>query len=135
LIAALKTEDPAVRKVATAALGETGDPRAVDPLIAVMQADTEYAVRTAAATSLGQLKSQRAIWVLVATLQLRDETTPERQSELEQLRTATTLAMRKIGDPLAAKPASDKTTSTAVLEPPSGETNAAESHPRLLGDL
>src|SRR6266567_4776155 len=73
LASALKNEVSAVRKGAAIALGETGDVRAVDPLIEVMQADPEYGVRTAAATALGQLKSQRAIWVLVATLKLRDE--------------------------------------------------------------
>jgi len=135
LATALKNEVPAVRKGAATALGETGDVRAVDPLIEVMQADPEYSARTAAATALGQLKSQRAIWVLVATLKLRDETTPERQAELEQLRHATTLAMRRIGDPLSAKAASEKATSTAVLEPPGDETNASESHPSLAGDL
>ena len=136
LVSALKNEVPAVRKGAAIALGEMGDVRAVDPLIEVMQADPEYAVRTAAATALGQIKSPRAIWVLVATLKLRDETTPERQAELEQLRHATTLAMRKIGDPLAGKPASEKATHTAVLEAPAGaETNAVETHPRLVADL
>src|SRR5439155_1191828 len=56
-------------------------------------------------------------------------------AELEQLRHATILAMRRIGDPLAAKPASEKAASTAVLEPPGDETNASESHPRLAGEL
>jgi len=134
LAAALKAEPSVVRKAAAAALGETGDVRAVDPLIEVMQADPEYAVRTAAATALGQLKNQRAIWVLVATLKLRDETTPERQAELEQLRHATNLAMRKIGDPLAAKPTSVKSTGTVATEPSSGEPSPAETHPRLAGD-
>src|SRR6185369_2876625 len=76
----------------------------------------------------------RAIWVLVATLKLRDETTPERQAELEQLRHATNLAMRKIGDPLAAKPTSVKSTGTVATEPSSGEPSPAETHPRLAGD-
>src|SRR5206468_6576092 len=85
----------------------------------------------------------RAVWVLVATLQMRDETTPERQAALELLRQATTLALRKIGDPLTAKPAAAPPTREASAgdEPeekteakPEAETGS-KLHPRLTGDL
>jgi len=79
------------------------------------------------------LKDQRAIWVLVATLRLRDETTPERQAELEQLRQAATLAMRKIGDPLAGKPAANLSSQAAPEE--ANIEEQPEVHPRLAGDL
>ena len=135
LIAALKGDRFRARQWAAWALGEIGDKRAVDPLIEVMQGDNEYAVRTAAATSLGQIKDQRAIWVLVATLKLRDETTPERQTALEELRQATALAMRKIGDPFTAKPASAADATTAALEKLESSMTSAGVHPRLVGDL
>jgi len=129
LVEALKSDEPAVRKLATASLGAMGDPRAVEPLVQVLQADGEYAIRTAAATALGQLKDRRAIWVLVGTLKLRDETTPEAQTALEQLRQAATLAMRKIGDPFAGNP------EQAPPEKSAEEAESPEVHPRLAGDL
>jgi HEAT repeat protein len=113
------------------------DKRAVEPLIDVMQTDDAYAVRTAAATALGQIKDARAVWVLVATLQMRDETTPDRQASLEQLRTATQLALRKIGDPLAAKTAGHTVIDAAAAAVAEVERKLVESgvHPRLIGDL
>lgn len=133
---ALKGEELTARKLAAAALGEIGDKRAVESLIEVMQNDNEYSVRIAAAKALGELKDDRAIWVLVGTLKLRDETTPERQAALEELRNATTLAMRKIGDPLAAAKAGGApvTTETAIEEIEK-EIKTSAVHPRLVGDL
>jgi len=135
LLAALKSEQPAVRKRAAVALGETGDARAVDALISTLQADPEYEVRTAAATAMGQLKEQRALWVLVATLKLRDETTPERQAQLEQLRQAATLAMRKIGDPFAGKADPEKAAGQPAPAKSETDAEASELHPRLLLDV
>src|ERR1051326_7850416 len=133
LAEALKQEKPAARKAAAAALGQLADPRGVDPLVQVVQTDPEYSVRTAAAAALGQLKDHRAIWVLVATLKLRDETTPERQSELEQLRHATSIALRKIGDPFAGKAAAGKTPELPPEKP--AEIEGIQIHPKLDGDL
>jgi HEAT repeat protein len=135
LMEVLKAGNGDARAAAAFALGELRDRRAVEPLIEVMQTDDVYAVRTAAATALGQIKDARAVWVLVATLQMRDETTPERQAALEQLRNATQLALRKVGDPLAAKkPAGQSAAEAAVAEV---ERKVAETgvHPRLIGDL
>jgi len=135
LMEVLKTGNGDARQAAAFALGELRDKRAVEPLILAVQTDEVYAVRTAAVTALGQIKDGRAIWVLVATLQMRDETTPERQAALEQLRHATTLAMRKIGDPLAAKPASVIDAAAAVVGEVEKKLATAELHPRLIGDL
>src|SRR5206468_991369 len=85
-------------------------------------------------------KDSRAVWVLVATLQMRDETTPERQAALEVLRQATTLALRRIGDPLSAKPTPAPTAPEAdepdELEDAEAKPKAEpKAHPRLTGDL
>jgi HEAT repeat protein len=135
LIEVLQTGNGHARQAAAFALGELRDKRAVEPLILVVQTDDVYAVRTAAVTALGQIKDSRAIWILVATLRMRDETTPERQASLEQLRHATTLAMRKIGDPLAARPGGGTDAVAAVVEQVEKKLASAEVHPRLIGDL
>ena len=137
LIETLKNGNGDARQAAAFALGEIRDKRAVEPLVLVMQTDEVYAVRTAAATALGNLKDSRAVWVLVATLQMRDETTPERQAALEQLRHATTLAMRKIGDPLAGKAGVVAPLTVAEAAVQQVEEVVAEKgvHPKLVGDL
>jgi HEAT repeat protein len=61
----LKDPVPAVRQQAAEALGQNGNPRAVEPLIAVL-ADPEPDVRTNAATALGQIKDPRALEPLLA---------------------------------------------------------------------
>jgi HEAT repeat protein len=135
LLDVLKSGNGVARRTATSILGELRDERAVEPLIQLMQSDDVYAVRTAAATALGQLKDARAVWVLVQTLQLRDETTPERQAALEQLRHATQLAMRKIGDPLSSRRglAAPSTAQAAVAELEQA-LSTADQHPRLIAD-
>jgi HEAT repeat protein len=136
LIDVLKNGNGDARRAAAFALGELRDKRAVEPLVLVMQTDDVYAVRTAAATALGNLKDARAVWVLVATLRMRDETTPERQASLEQLRHATTLAMRKIGDPLVGKPgAASPTAAEAAVQQVEGVVAEKGVHPKLIGDL
>ncbi len=137
LIDTLKNGNGEARQGAAFALGEIRDKRAVEPLVLVMQTDEVYAVRTAAATALGNLKDARAVWVLVATLQMRDETTPERQAALEQLRTATTLAMRKIGDPLVgkSKPATVASEAEAAVQQVEQVVAGTGVHPKLIGDL
>lgn len=137
LMELLKSGNGDARERAVFALGELRDKRAVEPLVLVMQTDDVYAVRTAAATALGQIKDARAVWVLVATLQMRDETTPERQVALEQLRNATHLALRKIGDPLAAKAAPVTAIQLAEAAVAEAEQKLIDSgiHPRLIGDV
>ena len=93
-------------------------------------------MRTAAATALGQLKDGRAVWVMVGTLKMRDETTPERQAMLEKLRQATTLALHKIGDPLATKAGVTAASSAeAALRQAEENLRSADTHPRLIGEL
>jgi len=135
LSTALQSEVVEARKLAAGALGEIGDKRAVEALVRSMETDNDYAVRTAAATALGQLKDAGAIWVLVGTLKLRDETTPERQAALEQLRQATTLALRKIGDPFAVKSSPAPISPEALVEQMEAKIADSEVHPRLIGDL
>jgi len=136
LIGALRDPAAEIRQRAAEALGQIGDRRALDGLVAVVQADPEYGVRTVAATALGQLKDARALWVLVGTLKLRDESAPEQQSALEALRQAASLAMRRIGDPLQKKQdgAGPKSVAEAVEEL-EGRLTGSDVHPRLLGDL
>jgi HEAT repeat protein len=136
LMAQLKNENALVRSNAAWCLGELRDNRAVDALIQLLQEDGDYPPRIAAATALGQLKDQRALWSLVATLKLRDETTVERQTALDQLRTAATLAMRKIGDPLATGGGvTVEATAQAALEKLEQQASLSEVHPRLIGDV
>jgi HEAT repeat protein len=135
LMEVLKRGNGHARAAAAFALGELRDRRAVEPLIEVMQTDDVYAVRTAAATALGHLKDARAVWVLVATLQMRDETTPERQAALEQLRSAAQLALRKVGDPLATKRTAGPSSAEAALAEVEKKVAEAGVHPRLIGDL
>ncbi len=136
VLVVLKSGSGNARQLATEALGELRDKRAVEPLIEVMQNDEIYAVRTAAAAALGNLKDARAVWVLVATLQMRDETEPDRQAALEKLRQATQLALRKI-DPLAVKPGGRTFTESVESAVAEAERKLIDSgmHPRLLGDL
>jgi HEAT repeat protein len=136
LVLALKSQRPEARRLAANVLGELRDKRAVEPLVQVLQVDDEYAVRTAAATALGLIKDSRAVWVLVGTLKMRDETTPERQADLEKLRQATTLALHKIGDPLAAKAAAAAAGSPeALLAQAEQGLVSSEIHPKLIGAL
>ena len=136
LIGLLKSDSPAARLHAASALGEIRDKRAVEPLVLALETDDEYPVRTAAATALGQLKDSRAVWVMVGTLKMRDETTPERQVLLEKLRQATSLALHKIGDPLAVKAGVSAAQSAAtVLEQAEQKMAASDVHPRLIGEL
>ena len=137
LLAVLKSGSGVARQLAASGLGELRDKRAVEPLIELMQTDDVYAVRTAAAAALGQIKDARAVWVLVATLQMRDETDPDRQAALEQLRQATQLALRKIGDPLAAKTGGTTALDIAAAAVAAVERKLVESgvHPRLVGDI
>jgi len=98
----------------------------------VAQGDDDYGVRTVAVQALGQIKDQRAIWVLVNVLKLRDETDPDLQRKVVELRNAAQLAMRRIGDPLAAVKSGSQ---TPFAEESGEESTEPTLHPRLLGDL
>jgi HEAT repeat protein len=134
LAAVLKSEHVAARQLAASTLGDIADRRAVEGLIEAMQTDEDYRVRTAAANALGQIKDTRALWVLIGTLKLRDETTPERQAALEELRQATTRALHKIGDPLAKAAAEGQDVDDALRKMEQALSDA-EVHPRLVKDV
>lgn len=126
----LRSEDALARKSAARALGEIRDARGVEPLVAALQGDPDCTVRTAAAHALGQIKDKRAIWALVNTLKLRDEADPEFQRQIQELRNAAQLAMRRIGDPLAPGLAGSAANPGEVVE-----IADLPMHPRLLGEL
>jgi HEAT repeat protein len=69
LIAALNDKKPSVCGAAAGALGRIGDPRAVEPLIAVLAAREEAGwVKVAAADALGRLGDPRALKPLLTAL-------------------------------------------------------------------
>jgi HEAT repeat protein len=100
LIAGLGDEDSSVRADAAEALGELGDPQAVDPLIAVLE-DEDVFVRLAAVEALGKIGEASAVTSLTKTL-WRSET-PSGES-LADVQTAAATALAAIGDPSAIKP-------------------------------
>ncbi|MHC4566474.1 MAG: HEAT repeat domain-containing protein [Planctomycetota bacterium] len=92
-----------VRCKAIRALGEIGDPAAVELLIAIMKDKSERRdPRNVAATALGKIGDNRAVEPLITVL--KDE------SEEKRLRTKSAEALGLIGDPRAVEPL------TAVLE-------------------
>ena len=132
----LHSEDPLARNNAARVLGEIRDGRAVEPLVEVLQGDPDCTVRTAAAHALGQIKDKRAIWALVNTLKLRDEPDPEFQRQIEELRNAAQLAMRRIGDPLAVARAGGAATGVPEETPGSEEAvTELPMHPRLMSGV
>lgn len=81
LIAELKDEYGEVREAAARTLGGIDDPRAVEPLIAVLEAgDPDWQVRQAAAQALGQIGDPRAVEPLLAMLKAGDSNWQVRQT-------------------------------------------------------
>src|SRR5436190_8566766 len=64
----LHSKDSHTRKEAAETLGASGDLRAVEPLIVMLQ-DTDYSVRKAAVQALQQIGDTRAISPLITMLQ------------------------------------------------------------------
>ena len=93
LIRALRDRDRGVRIVAARALGELGDPRAVEPLIAALK-DEDEDVRWFAAEALGELGDVRAVAPLIAALKDEDE----------DMRGYAARALGELGDPRGVKP-------------------------------
>ena len=70
LLVALEDVSARVRTVAATGLGLTGDERAVEPLLAILQDQADDSnVRTQAAWALGKLRDERTFEVLLAALQ------------------------------------------------------------------
>lgn len=86
-------QDWHVRHDAAAALGEVGDPRAVEPLIACLR-DPSEAVCDVAGWALGEIGDARAVEPLIAALADKDPL----------LRSAVATALGKLGDPRAVEP-------------------------------
>jgi HEAT repeat protein/CHAT domain-containing protein len=82
LLALLTNEDAEVRRAAAEALGQLGDPRAVEPLIALLE-DEDSLVRTATTVALGNLVDPRAVKPLV--VRLEDEDSKVRWAAVEAL--------------------------------------------------
>ncbi len=64
LLAALKSEDGNIRRLAASALGKIGDERAVQPLLDLLAVETKPQVRQYAVKALGKIGSAQAIPVL-----------------------------------------------------------------------
>jgi HEAT repeat protein len=112
---------PNVRKGAAAALGEIGDARAVEPLIAAL-ADPDFNVGRAAAMALGEIGDERAVEPLIAALGslYLDETAAEALGHFgadaveplivalndrdRRVRPNAAWALGQIGDPRAVEP-------------------------------
>ncbi len=68
LLSVVNDENAAVRLAAIEALGQQGDPRAIDALVQALRNDTDARVREAAAEALGEIDSPRAVPGLMAAL-------------------------------------------------------------------
>jgi HEAT repeat protein/beta-lactamase regulating signal transducer with metallopeptidase domain len=68
LLSVVNDESAAVRLAAVQALGQQGDPRAIDALVQALRNDTDTRVREAAAEALGEIHSPRAVPGLMAAL-------------------------------------------------------------------
>jgi len=64
LVEALRHSDGNVRRLAASALGKIGDPQAVEPLLALLAAETKPQVRQYAIKALGRLRDLRATTML-----------------------------------------------------------------------
>ncbi|HEX8709019.1 MAG TPA: HEAT repeat domain-containing protein [Pyrinomonadaceae bacterium] len=71
LIPLLRDRDEFVRQETAYALGETGSPSGVAPLVAVLQKDKQSGPRGAAAVALGQIRDESALIPLTGALSRR----------------------------------------------------------------
>lgn len=93
LIKALSYKDGNIRQLATEALGEIGDQRAVDPLIKKIN-DIDNVVGGKAAQALGKIGDTKAVGFLILALDKGDKVVRWYVAE----------ALGKIGDPRAVEP-------------------------------
>jgi len=84
LIAGLKSHDPLVRRQSAEALGDIGDPQAVEPLIDVLS-DPDSLIRRHAVKALGKIKDLRAVAPLCRVLSDSGEQAHVRGSAAEAL--------------------------------------------------
>jgi HEAT repeat protein len=88
---ALSDQDTTGRLRAVTALGKSGDPRAVRPLMDLV-ADHDPAIRRGAITALCELKSGRTVDVLIERLRDQNE-----QADIRRLAAETLTAIRSTG--------------------------------------
>jgi HEAT repeat protein len=69
LLNALSTDNPAVKLAAMAGLGSLNAQEAVEPLLELLSASTDWNIRKAAATTLGKLKAESAVDALLNLLE------------------------------------------------------------------
>ena len=94
MVKATRDEDWYVRQSAAIALGQIKDPRAVEPLIAVLLGDKNPDARQYAARSLGEIKDPRAVEPL----------RPEERRVGRECSSSAALALGQIKDPRAVEP-------------------------------
>jgi hypothetical protein len=93
LLGALNDQDPRIRSAAAEALGEVGDPSAIEALGNALAKDSDSDVRESAAEALGELGSPNAVQVLRTGLKDGDE----------DVREAVVDALAAIGGPEAER--------------------------------
>ena len=81
LIKALQNEDAAIRSGAAEALGLIGNPRAVTPLITMMNREDEKTVRREIITALGNIRDFEATSPLIKVLEDQDKESRRRAVE------------------------------------------------------
>ncbi len=101
LLRDLKSGDPKVRMEAVDGLAETGDPQAIESLLAILEEKENVGiVQARAIIALGRLRDQHATEPLLRILYGKIDTVP--MTEISRLRAAE--AIGEIGDSRAARP-------------------------------
>jgi HEAT repeat protein len=95
LVAGLKGRDPFVRRQSAQALGEIGDPRAVEPLIDLLS-DPDALIRRHAVKALGKIEDPRAVTPIARVLSDSEEEWHVKGSAAE--------ALGRMKDPNAIEP-------------------------------
>jgi len=118
LINQLKDQDSSKRYLAAKGLGDSNDPRAVEPLIAALK-DSDGFVRYCAAGALGDINDPRAVEPLIAALKDSDAF----------VRSGAAIALGDIKDPRAVEPLNASLTDPA----PNVRNDAASALDKIKG--
>ena len=109
LLAALKSEDGNIRRLAASALGKIGDEQAVQPLLELLAVETKPQVRQYAVKALGKIGSDQAIPVLVRIASDENEIDYTREAArraLQQISGETRTEVLSVSSPIAPAAAS-----------------------------